>query len=189
MDRVRDAVQSIQVQGGLNGQGGRGGPGRTVWRSAVVEDLAGPLAAEASVGSEAAVASAARRRRRRRRTRQLPRLQSRPAARRHLLERNQLGDQCAAVRSAGQPQEQPPNGTNRFGITFMSAPYIPHLTKPSGKDTVFLTLSGTRSSNPDDFTPRCPPMRSAAAIFPPPACRRSTIPSPASSSFTTAHPM
>ena len=46
----------------------------------------------------------------------------------------------------GQPQEQPPSGSNKFGITFMSAPYIPHLTKPSGKDTVFLTLSGTRSS-------------------------------------------
>ena len=50
----------------------------------------------------------------------------------------------------GQPQEQPASGTNRFGITFMSAPYIPHLTKPSGKDTVFLTLSGTRSSTPQD---------------------------------------
>ena len=50
----------------------------------------------------------------------------------------------------GQPQEQPESGTNRFGLTFMSAPYIPGLTKPSGKDTVFLTLSGTRSSNPLD---------------------------------------
>jgi hypothetical protein len=50
----------------------------------------------------------------------------------------------------GQPQEQPPSGSNRFGITFMSAPYIPHLTKPSGKDTVFLTLSGTRSSSAAD---------------------------------------
>jgi hypothetical protein len=50
----------------------------------------------------------------------------------------------------GQSQEQPASGTNRFGITFMSAPYIPHLTKPSGKDTVFLTLSGERSSSPSD---------------------------------------
>jgi hypothetical protein len=50
----------------------------------------------------------------------------------------------------GQPQEQPPSGSNRFGITFISAPYIPKLTKPSGKDTMFLTLSGTRSSNPLD---------------------------------------
>jgi len=51
---------------------------------------------------------------------------------------------------AGQTQVQPPNGSNRFGLTFMSAPYIPHLIKPSGKDTVFLTLSGTRSSAPKD---------------------------------------
>jgi hypothetical protein len=50
----------------------------------------------------------------------------------------------------GQPQQQPASGTNRFGITFMSAPYIPGLTKPSGKDTVFLTLSGTRNSTPQD---------------------------------------
>ncbi len=48
----------------------------------------------------------------------------------------------------GEPQEQPANGSNRFGLTFMSAPYIPGLTKPSNKDTVFLTLSGTRSSSP-----------------------------------------
>jgi hypothetical protein len=50
----------------------------------------------------------------------------------------------------GQPQEQPASGTNRFGITFMSAPYLPRLTKPSGKDTLFLTLSGQRSSSPLD---------------------------------------
>jgi hypothetical protein len=50
----------------------------------------------------------------------------------------------------GQSQEQPPSGSNRFGITFMSEPYLPHLTKPSGKDTIFLTLSGTRASLPSD---------------------------------------
>jgi hypothetical protein len=50
----------------------------------------------------------------------------------------------------GQPQEQPESGTNRFGLTFMTAPYLPHLTKPSGKDSMFLSLSGTRSSNPLD---------------------------------------
>jgi len=51
----------------------------------------------------------------------------------------------------GQPQIQPPNGSNKFTISFMSAPYLPHLTKPSGKDTVFLTVSGTRQSTPDDL--------------------------------------
>jgi predicted hotdog family 3-hydroxylacyl-ACP dehydratase len=50
----------------------------------------------------------------------------------------------------GQPQDQPASGSNRFGLTFMSAPYIPGLTKPSGKDTMFLTLSGSRSSTPLD---------------------------------------
>ena len=50
----------------------------------------------------------------------------------------------------GQNQDQPASGSNRFGLTFMSAPYIPHLTKPSGKDTMFLTLSGSRSSSPLD---------------------------------------
>jgi hypothetical protein len=53
----------------------------------------------------------------------------------------------------GQPQRQPASGTNRFGLTFMSAPYLPGLTKPSGKDTMFLTLSGQRSSSPlDEYT-------------------------------------
>jgi hypothetical protein len=50
----------------------------------------------------------------------------------------------------GQPQLQPASGSNRFGLTFMSAPYLPGLTKPSGKDTMFLTLSGTRQSSPAD---------------------------------------
>ena len=50
----------------------------------------------------------------------------------------------------GQPQDQPASGTNRFGLTFMTAPYIPHFTKPSGKDNLFLTLSGSRSSSPLD---------------------------------------
>jgi hypothetical protein len=50
----------------------------------------------------------------------------------------------------GQQQLQPASGSNRFGLTFMSAPYLPGLTKPSGKDTVFLTLSGSRTGSPVD---------------------------------------
>ena len=50
----------------------------------------------------------------------------------------------------GQKQSNPASGSNRFGITFMSAPYLPHLTKASGKDTIFFTLSGQRSSSPSD---------------------------------------
>lgn len=51
----------------------------------------------------------------------------------------------------GQSQSSPASGSNHFGLTFMSAPYIPGLTKPSGKDTFFLTLSGSRSSSPEDL--------------------------------------
>ena len=50
----------------------------------------------------------------------------------------------------GQSQQQPASGTNRFGITLIGEPFIPKLTKPSGKDTMFLTLSGQRSSSPTD---------------------------------------
>jgi trimeric autotransporter adhesin len=48
----------------------------------------------------------------------------------------------------GQEQNQPSYGSNRFGLTFIGQPYIPKLTKPSGKDTLFLTLSGSRTSTP-----------------------------------------
>ena len=44
-------------------------------------------------------------------------------------------------------QTQPPYGTNHFTMTLMTEPYLPHLTKPSGKDTIFFTLAGSRSSN------------------------------------------
>jgi hypothetical protein len=50
----------------------------------------------------------------------------------------------------GQSQQQPASGSNRFGLTFISAPYIPGLTKPSGKDTMFLSLSGSRTSTLND---------------------------------------
>jgi trimeric autotransporter adhesin len=48
----------------------------------------------------------------------------------------------------GQQETQPNYGSNRFGLTFMGEPFIPKLTKPSGKDTVFFTLSGSRTSTP-----------------------------------------
>ncbi|MGA2219532.1 MAG: TonB-dependent receptor, partial [Terracidiphilus sp.] len=65
----------------------------------------------------------------------------------------------------GQQQEQPPSGSNRFGITFMSEPYIPKLTKPSGKDTVFFTLSGQRSSSPTDYYETVPTDAEKAGDF------------------------
>ncbi|MGC1463743.1 MAG: TonB-dependent receptor [Terracidiphilus sp.] len=65
----------------------------------------------------------------------------------------------------GQPQSQPASGTNRFGLTFISAPYLPHLTKPSGKDTVFLTLSGSRSSSPEEFYETVPTLEERSGDF------------------------
>ncbi|MGH9607789.1 MAG: carboxypeptidase regulatory-like domain-containing protein [Terracidiphilus sp.] len=65
----------------------------------------------------------------------------------------------------GQTQVEPANGTNRFGLTFMSAPYIPGLTKPSGKDTVFLSLSGRRGSTPKDFYATVPTIAERGGDF------------------------
>jgi hypothetical protein len=50
----------------------------------------------------------------------------------------------------GQDETQPGYGSNQFGLTFIGEPYIPKLTKPTGKDTLFLTLSGHRNSTPFD---------------------------------------
>uniref|UniRef100_E6QLH7 TonB-dependent transporter Oar-like beta-barrel domain-containing protein n=1 Tax=mine drainage metagenome TaxID=410659 RepID=E6QLH7_9ZZZZ len=48
----------------------------------------------------------------------------------------------------GQQEQQPAYGSNRFGATFIGEPFLPGLTKPSGKDTLFFTLSGQRTSTP-----------------------------------------
>ncbi len=66
----------------------------------------------------------------------------------------------------GQPQQQPASGTNRFGLTFMGAPFIPGVTKPSGKDSVFLTLSGSRNSNPVDQYATVPTAAERAGTIP-----------------------
>jgi hypothetical protein len=66
----------------------------------------------------------------------------------------------------GQPQQQPASGTNRFGITLMGAPFIPGVVKPSGKDTVFLTVSGTRNSSPLDEYATVPTAAERAGIIP-----------------------
>ncbi len=66
----------------------------------------------------------------------------------------------------GQEQEQPASGTNQFGITFMGSPYIPGLTKPTGKDTVFLNLTGSRNSNPVDQYATVPTAEQRAGNIP-----------------------
>jgi len=120
MDRVRDAIETIRAQGGLQGVqigqgGGFGGPGGFGGGGRGFRGFnpSQPHGAIFWMGSNSA-------------------LNAEPFS------------------LHGQPQQQPASGTNRFGLTFLSAPYLPGLTKPSGKDTVFLTLSGQRSSNPLD---------------------------------------
>lgn len=66
----------------------------------------------------------------------------------------------------GQPQEQPASGTNRFGATLMGAPYIPGVTKPSGKDSVFLNISGARNSSPLDQYATVPTLAERAGNLP-----------------------
>jgi hypothetical protein len=63
---------------------------------------------------------------------------------------NALTFEVVGREESGQQEAQPNYGSNQFGLTFMGEPFIPKLTKPSGKDTVFLTFSGTRSSTPSD---------------------------------------
>ncbi len=65
----------------------------------------------------------------------------------------------------GAPEAQPVNGSNKFTLSFMSAPYIPHLTKPSGKDTVFFTLAGSRQSTPSEFNETLPTLAEQGGDF------------------------
>jgi hypothetical protein len=50
----------------------------------------------------------------------------------------------------GQPVQQPAYASNRFGLTMMTAPYIPKLLTNDKNDFVFFTVAGTRSSSPFD---------------------------------------
>jgi hypothetical protein len=50
----------------------------------------------------------------------------------------------------GQAISQPAYSSNRFGLTFLSAPFIPKILTNDKNDFLFFTLSGTRSSSPFD---------------------------------------
>jgi trimeric autotransporter adhesin len=50
----------------------------------------------------------------------------------------------------GQPINQPAYASNRFGLTLMTAPYIPKILTHDKNDMLFLNVSGTRSSSPFD---------------------------------------
>jgi hypothetical protein len=152
VDRVRDAIQSIQVQGGLTGQGGNTGGG-LFGGSGGGGGFGGAFGGGGGGGfggggggfggRGSGVGGGGRGNFR----------NFNPGQPHGAIAWNGTNSIFNAQPFAllGQQQNQPPNGTNHFTLSFMSAPYIPKLTKPSGKDTVFLTLSGSRSSSPDDF--------------------------------------
>ena len=50
----------------------------------------------------------------------------------------------------GRPSTQPAYNSNRYGLTIIGQPYIPKLTKPNPKETLFLTLYGQRNASPFD---------------------------------------
>jgi trimeric autotransporter adhesin len=66
----------------------------------------------------------------------------------------------------GQEGEQPSAATNKFGVTLIGAPYIPHLVEHDTKDFLFLTISGQRSSAPSDQYGTVPTADERAGIFP-----------------------
>jgi hypothetical protein len=140
VDRVRDAIQSIQVQGGLNGQGGDGGQGGLFGGYGGGGGFGGGGGGFGGRGGGGGGGLGNFR-------------NFNPGQPHGSIAWNGTNSIFNAQPFAllGQQQNQPSNGTNHFTLSFMSAPYIPRLTKPSGKDTVFLTLSGSRSSNLDDF--------------------------------------
>jgi trimeric autotransporter adhesin len=47
-----------------------------------------------------------------------------------------------------QKEPQPSYAQNQFGLTFLGTPYIPHLIEHDTKDTIFLNITGQRSSSP-----------------------------------------
>src|SRR5580704_1230976 len=48
----------------------------------------------------------------------------------------------------GEQELQPSYAQNQFGLTFLGTPYIPHLIEHDTKDTIFLNITGQRSSSP-----------------------------------------
>jgi hypothetical protein len=130
MDRLRDAMETIRSQGGLGGPGGNFGGGGGLFGGGGGGSGGGGGGGMGGLGGGR-------------------NFRNYNAAQPHgaifwMGSNSALNAQPFAL--GAQSQNQPASGSNRFGITFMSSPYIPHLTKPSGKDAVFFTLSGQRSS-------------------------------------------
>jgi len=97
---------------------------------------------------------------------QLSRLQSRVNRMRSLRFGSNSALNCRTFCPAGPVANTARLGSNRFGLTFMSSPYIPHLTKPSGKRLRFPHLERHAPVKPRGFVCHCgPPTRSARGDF------------------------
>ena len=57
------------------------------------------------------------------------------------------------------------SNSNRFGVSYTGAPYIPGLTKPSTKQFVFFNVTGARNITPGDFTGTVPSALERAGDF------------------------
>jgi hypothetical protein len=165
-DRIRDAALSIQAQGGLNGQGGQTGQGGLFGGYGGGGGFGGAFGGGGfgggGFGGNGGFGGRGGGGGGRGNFRNFN-----PGQPHGAIAWNGTNSAINALPFSllGQPQIQPPNGSNKFTISFMSAPYIPHLTKPSGKDTVFLTVSGTRASSPDDFYATVPTDAERAGDF------------------------
>jgi trimeric autotransporter adhesin len=128
-DRIRDAIETMRAQGGAGGPGGQGGGGF----------FGGPGFGGGGPGGFGGGGRGAFR-------------NFRPDQPHGAIFWTGSNSALNALpfSVSGTPETQPDYGANQFGLTLIGEPYIPHLTKPSGKDTLFLTLSGHRTSTPFD---------------------------------------
>ncbi|HEY0262980.1 MAG TPA: TonB-dependent receptor [Granulicella sp.] len=65
----------------------------------------------------------------------------------------------------GAPVTNPAYSQNRFGVSFTGSPYIPKLTKPNPKQSIFFNLTGSRSSNPQTLFGTVPTEAERAGDF------------------------
>jgi hypothetical protein len=65
----------------------------------------------------------------------------------------------------GTPEPRVNNEQNRFGITFIGSPYIPHLLKANTKQFIFFNLTGQRNINPETLYATVPTIAERAGDF------------------------
>ncbi|MFP5227519.1 MAG: carboxypeptidase regulatory-like domain-containing protein, partial [Acidobacteriota bacterium] len=88
----------------------------------------------------------------------------------------------------GQSFQNPAYASNRFGVTFLAAPYIPKILTHDKNDFLFFTLSGKRSSAPFDqygTVPTQPERTGDFSALATPSGKPITIYNPANSGCTT----